>query len=73
MSASKIHLSEKTKTLSWELKDSTMELALDHAPCNEIGTAMVRFGPETEAVTPEAGTLHWPFERTPPTTSPVLE
>ena len=41
MSASKIHLSEKTKTLSWELKDSTIELALDHPPCNEIGTAML--------------------------------
>ena len=41
MSASKIHLSEKTKTLSWELKDGTIELALDHAPCNEIGTAML--------------------------------
>jgi len=41
VSASKIHLSEKTKTLSWELKDGTIELALDHAPCNEIGTAML--------------------------------
>jgi enoyl-CoA hydratase/carnithine racemase len=41
VSASKIHLSEKTKTLSWELKDGVIELALDHAPCNEIGTAML--------------------------------
>lgn len=41
MSAAKTHLSEKTKTLSWELKDSTIELALDHPPCNEIGTAML--------------------------------
>jgi len=41
VSASKIHLSEKTKTLSWELRDSTIELALDHPPCNEIGMAML--------------------------------
>lgn len=41
MNASKIHLSEKTKTLSWELRDGTIELALDHPPCNEIGTAML--------------------------------
>ena len=41
MSASKIHISEKTKTLSWVLKDGTIELALDHQPCNEIGTAML--------------------------------
>jgi enoyl-CoA hydratase len=41
VSTSKIHLSEKTKTLSWELKDGTVELALHHPPCNEIGTAML--------------------------------
>lgn len=41
MSASNIHLSEKTKTLSWELKDGTIELALHHPPCNEIGAAML--------------------------------
>jgi enoyl-CoA hydratase/carnithine racemase len=41
VSASKTHLSEKTKTLSWKLKDGTIELALDHPPCNEIGTAML--------------------------------
>ena len=41
MTTSKAHLSEKTKTLSWELKDGTIELALHHAPCNEIGTAML--------------------------------
>ena len=41
MTASKIHLSEKTKTLSWELKDGTIELALHHPPRNEIGTAML--------------------------------
>jgi len=41
VTTSKAHLSEKTKTLSWELKDGTIELALHHAPCNEIGTAML--------------------------------
>jgi enoyl-CoA hydratase len=41
VSASKIHLFEKTKTLSWELKDGIIELALNHPPCNEIGTAML--------------------------------
>lgn len=41
MTASKIRFSEKTKTLSWELKDGTIELALHHPPCNEIGTAML--------------------------------
>ena len=41
MTASKIRLSEKTKTLSWELRDGAMELALHHSPCNEIGTAML--------------------------------
>jgi enoyl-CoA hydratase/carnithine racemase len=41
VTTSKTHLSEKTKTLSWDLKDGTIELALHHAPCNEIGTAML--------------------------------
>ena len=41
MNASKIHLSERTKTLSWELKEGVIELALHRAPCNEIGTAML--------------------------------
>lgn len=41
MTASKIHPSEKTKALSWKLKESTIELALHHPPCNEIGTAML--------------------------------
>jgi len=41
VTASKLHLHEKTKTLSWELKDGTIELALHHPPCNEIGTAML--------------------------------
>jgi len=29
----------KGETLSWELKDGVIELALHHAPCNEIGSA----------------------------------
>jgi enoyl-CoA hydratase/carnithine racemase len=29
------------KTLSWELRDGALELALHHPPCNEIGTAML--------------------------------
>jgi enoyl-CoA hydratase/carnithine racemase len=37
----RIHVSDKTKTLSWELKDGTIELALHHPLCNEIGTAML--------------------------------
>jgi len=41
VTTSKLHLYEKTKTLSWELKDGTIELALHHPPCNEIGTAML--------------------------------
>lgn len=41
MTAFKPHLSERTKTLSWELREGTIELALHHPPCNEIGTAML--------------------------------
>ena len=41
MTTSKIHPGETTKTLSWELKDGVIELALHHPPCNEIGTAML--------------------------------
>ena len=29
------------KTLSWHVTDGTVELLLDHAPCNEIGLAML--------------------------------
>ncbi len=29
------------KTLSWRIADGAVELALDHAPCNEIGLAML--------------------------------
>ena len=31
----------KGKTLRWEWRDSVVELTLDHAPANEIGTAML--------------------------------
>jgi enoyl-CoA hydratase len=31
----------KLKTLSWHAADGVLELALHHAPCNEIGTAML--------------------------------
>ena len=41
MTLSRIPVSDKAKTLSWELKDGTIELALHHPPCNEIGTAML--------------------------------
>ena len=34
-------VARQTKTLSWELKDHILELALHHPPCNEIGTAML--------------------------------
>ena len=61
MTASKIHRSEKTKTLSWELKDGTIELALHHPPCNEIGTAMLedleQFVAALEAAEGKAGAL----------------
>ncbi len=33
--------SRRQKTISWNLKDGVMELALHHAPLNEIGTAML--------------------------------
>ena len=61
MTASKTHLSEKTKTLSWELKDGTIELALHHPLCNEIGTAMLedleQFVPALESQKGKAGSL----------------
>ncbi|HYL10653.1 MAG TPA: enoyl-CoA hydratase/isomerase family protein, partial [Candidatus Acidoferrales bacterium] len=31
----------KGRTLSWEVRDSVIELTLDHAPANEIGQAML--------------------------------
>jgi enoyl-CoA hydratase/carnithine racemase len=61
VTASKIHLSEKAKTLSWELKDGTIELALHHPPCNEIGTAMLedleQFVAALESAEVKAGAL----------------
>jgi enoyl-CoA hydratase/carnithine racemase len=61
VTASKTHLSEKTKTLSWELKDGTIELALHHPPCNEIGTAMLedleQFVAALESAEVKAGAL----------------
>ena len=61
MTASKTHLSEKTKTLSWELKDGAIELALNHSPCNEIGTAMLedleQFKAAIESAETKAGAL----------------
>lgn len=41
MTAPRIHVPDKAKTLSWELKDGTIELALHHPPCNEIGMVML--------------------------------
>jgi enoyl-CoA hydratase/carnithine racemase len=56
-----IQLSEKLKTLSWELKDGVLELALHHAPCNEIGTAMLgdleKFVAALKAAEGKAGAL----------------
>ena len=61
MTAPKVHLSEKTKTLSWELKDGTIELALHHPPCNEMGTAMLedleQFVATLESAEGKAGAL----------------
>jgi enoyl-CoA hydratase/carnithine racemase len=61
VSTSKIHPSDKTKTLSWELKDGAIELALHHPPCNEIGTAMLedmeQFVAALESAEAKAGAL----------------
>lgn len=61
MSASKTHVSEKTRTLSWELKDGTLELELHHPPGNEIGTAMLedleQFVAALEAAEEKAGAM----------------
>jgi len=61
VTAPKVHLSEKTKTLSWELKDGTIELALHHPPCNEMGTAMLedleQFVATLESAEGKAGAL----------------
>jgi len=61
VTAPKVHPSEKTKTLSWELKDGTIELALHHPPCNEMGTAMLedleQFVATLESAEGKAGAL----------------
>jgi enoyl-CoA hydratase/carnithine racemase len=58
---SSIPTSEKTKTLSWELKDGVLELALQHPPCNEIGRAMLddleQFVKALKATEKEAGAV----------------
>jgi enoyl-CoA hydratase len=47
--------------LSWELKDGVLELTLDRAPCNEIGTAVLgeleQFVAALKSVEPEAHAL----------------
>jgi enoyl-CoA hydratase/carnithine racemase len=49
------------KTLSWQMKDGVLELALHHPPCNEIGTAMLReleqFIPALESAESTAGAV----------------
>jgi enoyl-CoA hydratase/carnithine racemase len=61
VTASKIHIFEKTKTLSWELKGGVLELALHHPPCNEIGMAMLedleQFVEALRAAEKDAGAL----------------
>ena len=42
------------KTLRWEWREGVIELTLDHAPANEIGTAMLA---ELEQFVDESGTL----------------
>jgi len=61
VTTSNLHTSEKTTTLSWELKDGIVELALHHPPCNEIGTAMLedfeQFGAAFELLEKQAAAL----------------
>jgi enoyl-CoA hydratase/carnithine racemase len=61
VSASKTHISEKTRTLSWALKDGTLELELHHPPGNEIGTGMLedleQFAVALEAAKGKAGAM----------------
>src|SRR5580704_15058824 len=49
------------KTLSWEVKDGVLELALHQPPCNEIGTPMLddleRFVTALEAAAGSANAL----------------
>lgn len=61
MTVPKIHPSERTRTLSWELKEGVIELALHHPPCNEIGSAMLEdleeFVAALESLEGKAGAL----------------
>ena len=49
----------KGQTLSWDVRDSVIELTLDHAPANEIGLAMLedleKFSAALESLAKEAG------------------
>ncbi|HEX9224863.1 MAG TPA: enoyl-CoA hydratase/isomerase family protein [Candidatus Acidoferrales bacterium] len=49
----------KGQTLSWDVRDSVIELTLDHAPANEIGLAMLedfeKFSAALEPLAKEAG------------------
>src|SRR5439155_3702226 len=53
--------SRRGKTMSWQVKDGVLELALHHAPLNEIGTAMLdefeKFVPELEGAQGKASAL----------------
>ena len=61
MTNAKSQFAEKTNTLSWELHDGVLELALDEPPCNEIGSAMLedleQFVAAMEAVQSKAAAL----------------
>jgi len=46
--------SYEAKTLSWSVVDGTIELLLDHAPCNEIGSTMLT---DLEAFVASLGSL----------------
>jgi len=51
----------ETKTLSWQLRDGVLELALHQPPCNEIGTALAadleRFAEVLESSSKKAAAL----------------
>lgn len=61
VTSSNLHTSEKTTTLSWELREGVVELALRHPPCNEIGTAMLedleQFAAALEALEKQAAAM----------------
>ena len=55
------------KTLSWTWRDAVVELTLDYAPANEIGTAMLADLEQFAAAIPSLAqggeicfALHWP-------------